>query len=231
MSDAEKDAYRAPFEDPASRFPIYVWPNELPIAGKPARNVDLVNGIGEWLKTSPTPKLLQYASPGAIISPDAASWMADNYRNIETQFVGYGAHYIQEDNPQAIGRGIVDWYRRQFQKPTELTAISKEVQKVSDSKVYMMNALWFKEGGAQAYAEYGEAAGPIVAALGGKRLDGFVPTQSLIGDWQPDLFFIVEWPNWEAFVALGQSEAYQKIAHLREIGLENSLLIRCDRLP
>jgi haloalkane dehalogenase len=231
MSDAEKDAYRAPFEDPASRFPIYVWPNELPIAGKPARNVDLVNGIGEWLKTSPTPKLLQYASPGAIISPDAASWMAENYRNIETQFVGYGAHYIQEDNPQAIGRGIVDWYRRQFQKPIELSAISKEVQKVSDSKVYMMNALWFKEGGAQAYAEYGEAAGPIVAALGGKRLDGFVPTQSLIGDWQPDLFFIVEWPNWEAFVALGQSEAYQKIAHLREIGLENSLLIRCDRLP
>ena len=41
----------------------------------------------------------------------------------------------------------------------------------------------------------------------------------------------VEWPNWEAFVALGQSEEYQKIAHLREIGLENSLLIRCDRLP
>jgi hypothetical protein len=25
---------------------------------------------------------------------------------------GYGRHFIQEDNPEAIGRGIVDWYRR-----------------------------------------------------------------------------------------------------------------------
>ena len=73
-----------------------------------------------------------------------------------------------------------------------------------------MNSLWFKEGGAEAYARYGEAAGPIVAALGGKRLNGFIPKESLIGDWQPDLFFIVEWPNWEAFLALGQSEEYKK---------------------
>jgi uncharacterized protein (DUF1330 family) len=103
--------------------------------------------------------------------------------------------------------------------------------RVTDNKIYMLNALWFKEGGAEKYAEYGAAAGPIVTALGGKRLDGFVPVESMIGDWHPDLFFIVEWPSWEAFVQLGQSEEYQKIAHLREIGLENSLLVRCDRLP
>ena len=34
--------------------------------------------------------------------------------DIETQFVGYGRHFIQEDNPEPIGRGIVDWYRRNF---------------------------------------------------------------------------------------------------------------------
>lgn len=112
LSEVEVDAYREPFLDPASRFPIYVWPNELPIAGEPARNVTVVNAIGAWLKTSKIPKLLQYASPGAIISPTAAQWMVANYPNIEAQFVGYGAHYIQEDNPEAIGRGIADWYRR-----------------------------------------------------------------------------------------------------------------------
>jgi haloalkane dehalogenase len=117
MSQAEVDVYRQPFLDPASRFPIYVWPNELPIAGVPARNVVVVNAVGEWLKTSSLPKLLQYASPGAIVPPSAAEWMAANYRNIETQFVGYGAHYIQEDNPEAIGRGIADWYRRNFTRP------------------------------------------------------------------------------------------------------------------
>jgi len=113
LSQREREAYRAPFPTTESRFPVYVWPNELPIAGEPARNVALINAVGDWLENSPTPKLLQYASPGAIIPPTAAAWMAEHYRNIETQFVGYGTHYIQEDNPEAIGRGIVDWYRRQ----------------------------------------------------------------------------------------------------------------------
>lgn len=112
LTQAEKEAYREPFRNPDTRFPIYVWPNELPINGEPARNVTVVNKIGKWLQTSDMPKLLQYASPGAIISPSDAEWMANNYSNIETQFVGYGTHYIQEDNPQSIGRGIVDWHRR-----------------------------------------------------------------------------------------------------------------------
>jgi haloalkane dehalogenase len=110
MSEAEMEAYRAPFVDPASRFPIYVWPNELPIGGEPARNVEAVNRVGEWLKTSDLPKLLLYARPGAIVSPESAEWMAANYRNIETRFVGYGRHYIQEDVPEAIGRSIADWF-------------------------------------------------------------------------------------------------------------------------
>ncbi len=114
LSAFEQDAYRAPFPTPESRFPVYVWPNELPIAGKPARNVAVVNAVGDWLRSSPMPKLLEYASPGAIVAPETAAWMAAHYKNLETRFVGYGAHFIQEDNPEAIGRGIVDWYRRQF---------------------------------------------------------------------------------------------------------------------
>lgn len=114
LSDAEKDAYREPFLDPASRKPILVWPNELPIGGEPARNVEAVLKAGEWLQTSETPKLLLYASPGAIVNPESAAWMRANFRNIETVFVGYGAHYIQEDNPEVIGRNVADWYERTF---------------------------------------------------------------------------------------------------------------------
>ncbi len=114
LTQAEKDAYREPFLDPASRKPILVWPNEVPIAGKPARNVEVVTKAGEWLQTSETPKLLLYARPGAIIPPESAEWMRANYRNIETVFVGYGSHYIQEDNPEVIGRNIADWYQRSF---------------------------------------------------------------------------------------------------------------------
>ena len=117
MTEEELDVYRAPFLKPASRYPIYVWPNELPVGGSPARNVQVVERIGRWLRDSATPKLLQYASPGVIVPPKAAEWAAQNYRNIETQFIGYGLHYLQEDNPEAIGRGIVDWHRRLVESP------------------------------------------------------------------------------------------------------------------
>lgn len=112
MSEAEMTHYRAPFPTPESRFPIYVWPRELPIGGEPARNVEVVRGVGGWLETSETPKLLLYARPGAIISPETALAMQQRYRNLEAIFVGPGSHYIQEDQPEAIGRNIALWYQR-----------------------------------------------------------------------------------------------------------------------
>jgi len=116
MPSSVVDVYRAPFTDPKTREPIFVWPNEIPIGGVPARNAEILEQYGAWLKNSETPKLLQYVSPGALVTPERADWAAQNFSHIETQFVGYGNHFIQEDNPQAIGRGIVDWHRRNFQQ-------------------------------------------------------------------------------------------------------------------
>lgn len=116
LSEAEMAAYRAPFAEPASRFPTYAWPRELPIGGEPARNVAVIDAIGDWLRTSPVPKLIQYASPGGVINADIVDWMTQHYRHLEAQFIGYGTHFIQEDNPEAIGRGIAEWYRRELKR-------------------------------------------------------------------------------------------------------------------
>jgi len=111
LTDAEMDAYRAPFTDPAAREPIRMWPNELPIAGEPARNVAVVQEIGEWLMRSETPKLLIYFDPGAIVPPEAARWIQANYSNIEIRYGGEARHFAQEDQPDAIGRHVADWLR------------------------------------------------------------------------------------------------------------------------
>jgi uncharacterized protein (DUF1330 family) len=100
-----------------------------------------------------------------------------------------------------------------------------------DEKIYMLNALWFKkDGGAHKYAEYAAAAAPFVAELGGKLVESYAPDFALIGEWDPDLFFVVEWPSWDAFTQLPQNSGYQKIAHLREEALGKSLLLRCRRV-
>lgn len=102
---------------------------------------------------------------------------------------------------------------------------------MADKKVYMLNVLWFKpDGGAEKYAEYAAAAGPYVEKYGGRMTGGYIPTMSLIGEWNPSMFFIVEWPSWEAFEKLPADPGYLAIAHLREEAITDSLLIRCDSI-
>ncbi len=99
-----------------------------------------------------------------------------------------------------------------------------------DEKIYMLNALWFKkDGGAGKYAEYAAAAAPFVTELGGRLVESYAPDVALIGEWDPDLFFVVEWPSWDAFTKLPENAGYQEIAHLREDALDKSLLLRCRR--
>ena len=94
--------------------------------------------------------------------------------------------------------------------------------------ITMLNALWFEgEEGATLYAEYAAAAAPFVEKYGGRLVSSYVPDLALIGEWDPDLFFLVEWPSQAAFEGLAQDPGYLQVAPLRERGLRRSLLLRC----
>ena len=95
---------------------------------------------------------------------------------------------------------------------------------------FMLNALWFKEdGGAEKYAEYIAAATPFVAKHGGKAGDAYVPEAAMIGKFDADLVFFVEWPNDKAFTTFLADPGYQAISHLRGEAIADSLLIRCRK--
>jgi uncharacterized protein (DUF1330 family) len=97
-----------------------------------------------------------------------------------------------------------------------------------DKPVYMLNVLWFKkEGGKEKYMEYGAAVAPLLEAAGASVNDNYAPEESLIGDWDPDLFFVVKYPSKAAFESMVGGPEYARIMHLREEALERSLLIRC----
>jgi len=92
----------------------------------------------------------------------------------------------------------------------------------------MFNALWLKEqGGREKYMEYGAAIAPILKEVGGEVLPNYGTEQAIIGDWDPDVFFFVKYPNKAAFESMATSAAYNKIKHLREAAIKKSLLIRC----
>ena len=112
LDQAAHDHYRQPFLEKSSRKQINQWPNEVPIGGEPANVADAVAAYNSWLLETETPFLFLYASPGALNPPEVVDWWAERAKNIETVYIGAGLHFVQEDQPYAIGRAISDWYRR-----------------------------------------------------------------------------------------------------------------------
>lgn len=112
LTEEEMERYREPYPTPESRIPTLQWPRELPAGGEPAQNVALVEDVGEWMQETEIPMLSFWARPGALNDEAFADAMVERVENIQVQFVGAGRHYIQEDQPEIIGRTLVDWRRR-----------------------------------------------------------------------------------------------------------------------
>ena len=112
LGDAAKAEYGAPYETVESRLPTWMWPREVPIGGQPEASVTLMEDILEFMGETDMPVLLAYAEPGVLVPPQAVPFYTGLIGDLETAFVGEGLHFIQEDQPDAIGRAVADWLRR-----------------------------------------------------------------------------------------------------------------------
>lgn len=104
--------YRKPFLNPADREPLLAWPRSMPIAGEPADVVARMAAIETFMTETDKPVLLLYGEPGVLVGPQVVPWYVEHIKHIETAYVGQGLHFLQEDQPDAIGRAISDWMRR-----------------------------------------------------------------------------------------------------------------------
>ena len=104
LSDAEMDAYRAPFRDRDARLPLLIWPREIPVEGEPADVAAIVEQYGQWLAKSDLPKLFIAAEPGSLLVGRALEFCRSwpNQREAKVR----GIHFIQEDAPDEIGAAL-----------------------------------------------------------------------------------------------------------------------------
>lgn len=108
LVDAEMAEYRRPFLNPGEdRRPTLTWPREIPVEGEPADVVAIATAYSEWLTTSPIPKLLVNAEPGAILNGAVLESCRAWPNQHEVTVVGN--HFLQEDSPDEIGAAIADW--------------------------------------------------------------------------------------------------------------------------
>lgn len=109
FSDDEMNVYRAPFPTPQSRRPTWRLPNELPIEGSPPDVHAALEAAHAALRASRYPKLLFVGDPGALVSPAFADQFAAGLHDCRVVQLGPGAHYLQEDHPERIGRMVAEW--------------------------------------------------------------------------------------------------------------------------
>ncbi len=111
LSEDEMNAYRFPYPTPDTRLLVFMWPTQIPIGGKPADVHDIVSAYAAWLPQSDLPKLQIHATLGTYPAQTVAQ-INDTFNNIETINFGEGLHFIQEDQPNAMGEAIAEWLDR-----------------------------------------------------------------------------------------------------------------------
>ena len=109
LSDEEMEAYRAPFPSEPSRKPTYVFPNEIPLDGHPPDVVAALEAIAKNLPAARIPMLLLTFEPGAIIQEAEVEWLRTTYPALAVKPMGAGIHFVQEDQPVAIGQAVAGW--------------------------------------------------------------------------------------------------------------------------
>jgi haloalkane dehalogenase len=112
LGDAARVEYGLPYREIDHRLPTWAWPREVPIGGEPATSVQLMEDIRAFMDATEMPVLLAYAEPGVLVPPKAVPFYTGLIDNLETAYIGRGLHFIQEDQPTAIGYALSDWLRR-----------------------------------------------------------------------------------------------------------------------
>ena len=112
LSDEVMAEYNRPYPTAASRKILLDWPREIPMEGSPADVHAVVQANSDFVAESTFPKLMFHVSPGAVIPDFAADWIKANLINIEAIHLGEGGHFIQEQYPDEIGKGLADWLTR-----------------------------------------------------------------------------------------------------------------------
>lgn len=109
LSAEEMAAYREPFSKPEHRRPLQMWPRQIPFDGDPPEVHERIDAANGWLRSADCPKLLLWAKPGGLIRKKDIDWFRSEVPNLEDVCIGKGKHYIQEDQPHAIGKAIAQW--------------------------------------------------------------------------------------------------------------------------
>ncbi|NOU58363.1 haloalkane dehalogenase [Marinifilum sp. JC070] len=109
LSEETKAEYRRPFPTPESRKPLLAWPRQIPIGGEPEDVTKIIAASMQFVTDSEIPKLCLWATPGMLMPIPVVEYLRKNMKNTDFVYIGEGIHFVQEDQPDNIGKAIANW--------------------------------------------------------------------------------------------------------------------------
>lgn len=114
LSDAERKAYLAPFENISRRLALWRAPQELPIENDPSDVCHMVNKAYNWMTTTNIPQLLFYTTPSAFFTEEKRDNFLKSAKNITSHSLGDGRYNHVEDYSEKIGTFFAIWVSSLF---------------------------------------------------------------------------------------------------------------------
>lgn len=108
LTDADRDAYRAPFESIGRRRAILRLVREIPVGGDPTDMADVLHAVDSGLADPQLPKLLLYATPGAVIDAPYREQIVSRAKNLTTFHIGPAGHFTPEEQSGPIAAATIE---------------------------------------------------------------------------------------------------------------------------
>jgi haloalkane dehalogenase len=107
LSPTAHDRYRAPYRQPADRWPTLEWVRQVPVDHVPPAVHDVLDAAGQWLAHSEVPKLFVDTEPATPRSYRmrrvVRRWPA------LTEVTVPAGRLVAEDAPDELGRALAGW--------------------------------------------------------------------------------------------------------------------------
>jgi haloalkane dehalogenase len=111
LARRDHDAYRAVLPRPADRRVLPPVPRQLLLPPTTAVRRTVRRALW-WLGRTRAPVLYAYGTPGLLHAPETLTWLRPRVARLTTLDVGPSGHFLQEDRPARLGRGLARWLAR-----------------------------------------------------------------------------------------------------------------------
>lgn len=113
LDERDREAYRAPHPDPASRTALLAFPRQIPFRARgPIAELSAENADGLARHFASRPVALVWGMRDVLFGPDVLALWREHLPHAEVTAIDHAGHFVQEDAPEQVRDALLELVRR-----------------------------------------------------------------------------------------------------------------------